>query len=153
MPDCPLKLFINQFTRTPITLLGIDQCWKMFCPNPRSFNLHPYAIITFVDGATAYYEFPRMEKMSQWDALQRERLRKLFFDIMPWDDYKTLRASIARYIARCYFDPGNPPTTVSLSYNCQDIPPLEHMVQRIPPPIETVGKNFFVYKVRPGDFQ
>lgn len=153
MADCPLKQWLNQYTRVPMMLLGVDQCWKMFCPNPRIFSLHSYAIITFVDGTTTYYEFPRLEKMSQWNAFLRERLRKYYCDTLPWDDFKMLRPSLARYIARCYYDPDNPPTTISLCYNSQDIPALPHIEPRVPPQIETVSKNFYVYKIRPGDFQ
>src|ERR1700722_16260681 len=73
--DCPLKNFIEPHTRKIQLFLGIDQSWRMFCPNPRGFCFHPYAVITFQDGSTAYYEFPRPDKMNQLNAFMRERER------------------------------------------------------------------------------
>ncbi len=60
--DCPFKQFMRQYTRVPEMLLSVEQSWRMFCPNPRAYSMHPYAIVTFQDGSTAYYEFPRLGK-------------------------------------------------------------------------------------------
>ena len=60
--NCPLRKFVHPITRNAELFFGIDQSWRMFCPNPRDFNFHPYAVITFQDGGTAYYEFPRGDK-------------------------------------------------------------------------------------------
>src|SRR5476651_1259029 len=69
--DCPLIRYVRQYTRGIEIMLGIEQSWLMFCPNPRDFNFHTYAVITFEDGSTTYYEFPRPDKMNQLTALLR----------------------------------------------------------------------------------
>ena len=153
MADCPLKQFVYTYTRTPEFVLSLEQSWRMFCPNPRVYSLHCYAIVTFKDGATAYYEFPRLEKMSQWDAMLRERLRKHFDDIMPWYEFRMFRPYIAQYVARGFFDPNNPPIQVSLCFNREDIPSLPDIKPRFPMPRHSQRQNYFVYKVRPEDFR
>ncbi len=151
--DCPLRRFIHPFTRRIELVLGIDQSWKMFCPNPRDFNFHPYAVITFQDGSTAYYEFPRPDKMNQLNALMRERLRKHFYDILPWDDFCIFRPSIARYIARCFVDPSNQPSQVSLCYNSEAIGRLPKIIPHNSLPAGTARHTFFVYQVRTEDLK
>jgi hypothetical protein len=153
MADCPLKQAVHQYTRLPELLLGAEQSWRMFCPNPRTYSLHCYAIVTFKDGATAYYEFPRLERMSQWDAFLRERLRKHYDDIMPWFEFRMFRPFIARYIARGFFDASNPPIQVSLCFNRENIRSMPYPSPRFPSPRERVRENFYVYKVRPEDFR
>lgn len=56
--NCPLKSYVRKFTQTIELFTGIEQSWNMFCPNPREVSFHPYAIVTFQNGSTAYYEFP-----------------------------------------------------------------------------------------------
>lgn len=154
LPNCPFKSHVHPFTKVPEFFLGIDQSWRMFCPNPRGFNLHVYAIITFKNGETAYYEFPRGDKMDQLTAALRERLRKHFYDLMPWDDFSVFRPSIARYLARCFNDPGNPPTEISLCYNKEDIKLLPAKMisrEKMSPGLDR--KTYFVYQVMPEDLK
>ncbi len=151
--DCPLRQFVHQYTRGLELFFGVDQSWRMFCPNPRDFCFHPYAVITFQDGSTAYYEFPRPDKMSQFQALMRERVRKHFYDIMPWSDFSVFRPSIARYIARAYADPNNEPTQVSLCYNADDIGRLPKLIPHNHPLTGTKRNTFFVYQVRVEDIK
>jgi len=152
LADCPLKGFLHPYTRIPELLLGVEQSWRMFCPNPRTYSMHTYAIVTFKDGATAYYEFPRLEKMSQWDALLRERLRKHYDDIMPWFEFRMFRPFIAQYIASGLSDASNPPVQVSLYYNRTNIPSMPYPTPRFPTPRDHERENFYIYKVRGEDY-
>lgn len=152
--NCPLRKFVHPITRNAELFFGIDQSWRMFCPNPRDFNFHPYAVITFQDGGTAYYEFPRGDKMTQLNAFFRERMRKHFYDIMPWDDFSVFRPTIARYIARCFANPYNQPSQVSLCYNGDPISLMAtKMIHRNQLPVGTNRKTYFVYQVSPEDFK
>ena len=151
--NCPLKHFVRQYTRGIEILLGIDQSWRMFCPNPRDYNFHPYALITFADGSTAFYEFPRPDKMNQLDALLRERLRKHFYDILPWDDYKIFRPSVARYIARSFYNPKNQPVRICLCYNDVPLGRIPKIIPRENLPVGTARKTYFIYQVSPEDFK
>ena len=151
MADCPFKTFAATYTHIPELLLGTEQSWRMFCPNPRTYSMHSYAIVTFKDGTTSYYEFPRLEKMSQWDACLRERVRKHYDDILPWFEFRMFRPFVARYIARGLSNPENPPIQVSLYFNKQPIPALPYIRPRFPTPRETEHNNFYVYRVRAED--
>ncbi len=152
--NCPLKTFIRKYTHHIELFLGIEQAWNMFCPNPRDYSFHPYAIITFRDGTTSYYDFPRPEKMNQLEETLRERVRKAFYDNMPWDDYSVFRPTIARHIARCFANPNNPPTEVTLCYNGDRVTLMEEkFVPYGTPMIGVNRKIYFVYQVSPEDFK
>jgi hypothetical protein len=154
LSPCPFKGYMHRITRPVEIFLGLDQSWCMFCPNPRDFNFHTYALVTFKDGSTGYYEFPRPDHMNQLKAALRERMRKHFYDIMPWDDFSVFRPSVARYVARCFANPKNPPTQVSLCYNGESIKPLSQGI--IPSntlPAGTGRKTYFVYQVSPEDLK
>jgi len=152
--NCPLKTYVRQFTQSIELFCGIEQSWNMFCPNPRDYSFHPYAIITFQDGSTALYEFPRPEKMNQLEETLRERVRKAFYDNMPWDDYSVFRPTLARHIARCFANPKNPPTQVSMCYNGDRVTLMENkMIPYGRPMRGAERKTFFVYQVSPEDFK
>lgn len=56
---------------------GLDQTWSMFAPNPASVNSYLDAVITFTDGSTEKWTFPRSSRMSPWDRFTAgERVRK-----------------------------------------------------------------------------
>ncbi len=150
--ECPLKTTLRTYTHPVEMLFGIEQSWRMFCPNPRAYSMHVYAIVTFQDGSTTYYELPRLEKMSQLDAFMRERIRKQFDDISPWFEFRMFRPFIARYVARGLYDPDNPPIQVSLNINREPIPLMPYHIPRFPTPRETIRENFFIYKVTARDF-
>ncbi len=151
--DCPMRRYFRKSTHPIEVMLGIDQSWRMFCPNPRDFNFHPYTVITFEDGSTAYYEFPRPDQMNQLEALLRERLRKHFWDILPWDDYKVFRPTIGRYIARSFYNPNNQPVRVSFCFNRIDLGRIPKIVPRDHLSPGTSRHIYFVYQVSPEDFK
>lgn len=56
---------------------GLDQTWSMFAPNPSSVNSYLDATITFKDGSTEKWTFPRSSQLSDWDRFTGgERFRK-----------------------------------------------------------------------------
>ena len=92
--------------------------------------------------------------MTQLNAFFRERMRKHFYDIMPWDDFSVFRPTIARYIARCFANPYNQPSQVSLCYNGDPISLMAtKMIHRNQLPVGTNRKTYFVYQVSPEDFK
>jgi len=59
-----------------MTLTGLDQNWQMFSPNPDGIDAYMAANIVMADGKTAYYEYPRMEKLDYMTKYREERYRK-----------------------------------------------------------------------------
>lgn len=56
---------------------GLDQTWSMFAPNPTAVNSYLDAVITFKDGSTERWTFPRSSQMDDWDRFTGgERFRK-----------------------------------------------------------------------------
>lgn len=91
--------------------------------------------------------------MNQLEETLRERSRKAFYDNMPWDDYSVFRPTLARHIARCFADPKNPPTQVSLCYNGEKVTLMgEKMIPYGKMMLGTNRKTFFVYQVSSTDF-
>src|SRR3954469_688867 len=55
---------------------GLWHSWDMFSPDPLSLNFNVQAFITYADGVTETWDFPRMDKMGLWEKFQKERYRK-----------------------------------------------------------------------------
>jgi hypothetical protein len=98
----------------------------------RTINVHMNAVITFSDGSTKIYEFPRMEKLDLAGRFQKEKMRKLCEDVLPWAGFEEFLPAVARYIARANLNPDNPPIMVTISHNWTNMPPPDpkHWVMR-----------------------
>jgi hypothetical protein len=153
LPDSPLRSRVIDWSWMVDSLLGVEQNWQMFCPTVRDLNFHISAIITFADGTSTLWEFPRFDNTSFWFCFTRSRLRKQLNDNLIWDDFASFHPAIARYIARCYVDPKNQPVKVSLAYNWFKVPPIEEAPDRLHLPQHIHRYTFFVYAVRPEDLR
>lgn len=80
---------------------GLDQTWSMFAPNPASVNSYLTATLTFKDGSTEKWTFPRS---SQIDGLKRftagERYRKYQQENLVPMEKSELWFDLSRYVAR-----------------------------------------------------
>lgn len=56
---------------------GLDQTWSMFAPNPSAENSYLDAVISFKDGSTEKWTFPRSSMLDDWERFTTgERIRK-----------------------------------------------------------------------------
>ena len=101
---------------------GLFQAWDMFAPNPMGLNTYLEAVITFRDGKTRTWTFPRMENLPIAQRYSKERYRK-FAEYLRLDKFSALWPDCARSVARLNNDPGDPPVQVSLVRNWSEIPP------------------------------
>ncbi|UXR64633.1 hypothetical protein EZJ49_16350 [Bdellovibrio bacteriovorus] len=80
---------------------GLDQTWSMFAPNPASVNSYLTATLTFKDGSTEQWTFPRA---SQLDDMERftagERYRKYQQENLLPMEKEELWFDLSRYVAR-----------------------------------------------------
>lgn len=135
-------------------LLGLGQGWSVFAPNLRRYNPHTTATITFADGSTTLYEFPRMEKMSLVARFCKEKWRKFDVDNMPWSTAYMYHEDTARYVARqVNNDPANPPLQVALTVHWADVPDLPTFVPSDKFPEHDKAASVFVYRVRKKDLR
>lgn len=100
---------------------GLWQGWDMFAPNPLTTNFDVVAEITFRDRSKKIWVFPKMERLGLVERYQKERYRKwreqvrLDGNVVVWRD-------TARWIARQFSNPENPPIHVSLTRHWTPIP-------------------------------
>jgi hypothetical protein len=129
---------------------GLFQHWKMFS-QLRRINDYLTANVTYQDGSSKVWEFPRLEKMGYFDKLIHERWRTFANEYLRDDAQAGLWPDAARHIARLNNRSGNPPVHVALVRNWSDIPPPDPDKSYVPgPPQQFV---FFQYNVRPGDLE
>lgn len=115
LKDSPLKFYLL-FT-------GFWQYWDMFSPNPASTDFYGTAEITYKDGRTLLYTYPRMYEMGMAEKYVSERYRKFYERAHP-DLYKWIWPTFAQVIAlKNYTDPSNPPVKVALTRHWLPIAP------------------------------
>lgn len=93
---------------------GFWQYWDMFSPNPSSQDMYGDAMVTFKDGTTKRYQYPRMYTTPIGTRYLRERYRK-FFERAHMEKYAYFWRVFARRIALENFtDRDNPPVKIVL---------------------------------------
>ncbi|CAN5361551.1 hypothetical protein BH11ARM2_BH11ARM2_13310 [soil metagenome] len=93
---------------------GSWQYWDMFSPNPSNQDLYGDAMVTFKDGTTKRYQYPRMYTTPIGPRYLKERYRK-FYERAHLEKYAYFWRVFARRIALENFtDPNNPPVKVVL---------------------------------------
>ena len=128
---------------------GLFQAWDMFAPDPVKLNSYVDAQVTFRDGTSRTWAFPRMDRLGLADRYFKERYRKFSTEYLRMDSFSALWPDAARYIARANFNRANPPVAVQLNRHWSEInPPTESGLGERGPWREF---TFFSYPVKPGD--
>jgi len=109
------------WVRAYLVTTGFQQSWQMFSPNPDTRDIDIEALVTYRNGETRSWRFPRMRTLGYGARYRRERMRK-FLEIANYNSL--LWPSLARYAAQvCRKNPQNPPVLVTLVRYSRDIPP------------------------------
>jgi hypothetical protein len=94
---------------------GFWQYWDMFSPNPASIDFYGTATVTFQDGTSKLYQYPRMYDESISKKYVTERFRK-FYERAHTESDKFLWPYFAQRVAlESFTSPGNPPVKVVLT--------------------------------------
>ena len=138
---------IKESVRPYMHWAGLFQVWDMFSPNPLNVNTYIEAELTFRDGRTRIWKFPRMHELGYVERYFKERYRKFATERVRLDANSALWPDVARYIARLNNDPSNPPTVVRLVRYWSEITPPggSH------PPDPLHHFVFFIHFVSAGD--
>jgi len=147
MPNSPLRDRILAPVYRYFLALGLTQSYAVFTPYVATTNVILTATVTLKDGTTAVWVFPRMERLALAARGAKERYRKWWHDNLLQDPCSAIRPDAARFVARQFADPANPPVLVSLQSHSRPIPPppgVEFDQKNMPQPEQ---KTFFVYKV------
>lgn len=152
LPSSDTKDRIMSRLRALVNLFSISQVWNMFGTGARPWHQRMVANITFADGSTKIYEFPRMELMSLSERYMREKMRKLFVDALPSTDFAEYLPDICRTLARANADAENEPMLVTLFLKVGEIPaPNGPIVGRHDLPHRLHTDILIVYKVKESD--
>lgn len=150
----PLRSVAYDYAWKIAVVFGWYQHWSLFSPNVRHSIFHETALITYEDGSTQLYEFPRMDKMDYWERHKHEKLRKMFNDniLYPWPNngFVKFLPSIAHYLAECNSNPQNQPSMVQITWNSNENPPPDpaNWNYRDKLPYHIYKTIRFVYQVR-----
>lgn len=121
---------------------GFWQYWDMFSPNPASIDFYGTATITFKDGTTKLYQYPRMYEESIPTKYVTERYRK-FYERAHTEQERYLWPIFAQRVALLnYRDPNDPPVTVVLTRHWLTVAPPGQPQQQ-----EYNSYNYFTYTV------
>ena len=148
--DTPLTVSLRSIAAPYVLWAGLFQKWDMFSPDPPKLNGYVTAEITYADGHTSVWSFPRMDQLGLFDKYTKERYRKFANENLRLDAFAPLWPDAARYIARLNKgQPSNPPVSVAL---------VRHWSFVQPPSRDGSPENgpwnhfkFFQYPVKPGD--
>ena len=137
--------------RPYLTITAFAQNWNMFSPNPDKMDVYLEAKITYANGQTKSWEFPRMVHLGYVKRYEEERWRKMT-EVVTHGSNQNLWPMLARYAARVNNpDPKNPPVRVEMIQHSRIIPPPG---QAIPPytvaPLQT-NNGPSITLIHPGD--
>jgi hypothetical protein len=123
-PRLPLHHQLFKPVKPAVDYAGLWQTFAVFVPNPRRTNIYLDALISFDDGKSTIWQFPRLEQMSILQRLQKERYRKFGNDHAYLADEKMLWPDLARFAAKQAQRPGAAAVSVTLRRHLQAIPPF-----------------------------
>jgi hypothetical protein len=159
LPGSTFRYYFTKPIADYVIWSGLWHSWDMFSPDPLTINFTLQAEITYQNGASKVWTFPRMEKLGYWERYQKERYRK-WRERVRIDIYSAIWDDTARYIARLNDTPTNHPVQVTLIRYWEPIP-VPAMVPRrstfrdyqpmIEEPKYPFKYHFKVYDVKPGD--
>lgn len=109
-----LQEAVSDFFKPALLFSGLWQCWDMFAPEPLSVSSHLEAEVTLASGEVKTWVFPRVEDFQGFEKYTKERYRKWANDRIRLDEYSLAWPDTARFVARQFKDPANPPRKVRL---------------------------------------
>lgn len=111
LPSSAIKSEVGPTANRLVRIMGVEQNWGVFSPNPRSASIDVYAIVRFEDGSSARWDLP--EGGPVVENLRYYRWRK-WLERVRADDYSNLWDPTARWIASLYDDRRSPVVRVEL---------------------------------------
>ena len=111
LPDSSVARSVSATSNQIVRVLGFEQAWGVFAPDPRPTSLKLEARVTFADGSQATWHMPQGDKVVS--NLRYYRWRK-WLERVRADDYQYMWEPTARWIAEKYRDRASPVTEVQL---------------------------------------
>jgi hypothetical protein len=111
LPPSALQRATSEPAGEIVRLLGSEQAWGVFAPNPRSISIGLEAQVTFADGTTTTWTLPDGPALGA--NLRYYRWRK-WLERVRADAYRGIWAPTAEWIAGLYDDQPSPVVRVDL---------------------------------------
>jgi hypothetical protein len=111
LPDSSVARSVGATSNQVVRVLGMEQAWGVFAPDPRPTSIGLEAKVTFADGSHATWHLPHGDPVVS--NLRYYRWRK-WLERVRADDYKDIWDPTARWIASLYADRSSPVTQVQL---------------------------------------
>lgn len=140
LPSSTIERELGASANQIIRVVGAEQSWGVFAPDPRSTSLRLEARVTFADGSTTTWEVPDGPRIGA--NLRYYRWRK-WLERIRSDDFSGLWRATAQWIASLYEDEPSPVATVELVRHFRD-----NVISGEQPPWEEF--TFFTLRVEPG---
>ena len=121
MPPSKFRGYMTEPVKDYVIQTGLWHSWDMFSPDPISVIYRVHAQIHFQDGSMDIYHLPSMEKLGYFERYQKERYRK-WRERIRQDNFNITWDDTARYIARMYNNPTNPPRQIVLVREWDSVP-------------------------------
>jgi len=152
-PSSYVKGTLESYCTKAMIFCGSVQCWSVFSPQLNHTIYHETAVITYRDGASKIYEYPRMSKINYWERFKHEKLRKVFGDCIPWEGYEPFLPSVSQHLALSNANKNNQPEIITLVFNSSSNPKPDpkNWNYRDKLPFHTDKSATFVYSVRDQD--
>ena len=111
IPSSAIKNKEGETATRVVRMMGLEQNWGVFSPDPRSSSLGLYATVEFADGTTERWDLPDGGPVIE--NLRFYRWRK-WLERVRADGYENLWDPTARWIASLYDDRPSPVVEVEL---------------------------------------
>lgn len=111
LPPSALDRAVDEPADRAVRLLGIEQAWGVFAPNPRTTSLRLEAHVTFADGSSTTWTVPSGPRIGS--NLRFYRWRK-WLERARADGYRSIWRPTAEWIASIHSDGPSPVTRVEL---------------------------------------
>jgi len=137
---------------------GQWQHWTLFAPDPMPYHRHLGGRVTFRSGKWKEYTLPRVEQLDAFHAHLHARYREYQYGL---SGPREVMEDLARYIARSWNDPSDPPQRVTVFICQMEIPKhdrpgrpaAEDYPTLLRDPARIVNVPIVDYEVKPEDLR
>jgi hypothetical protein len=134
------------------SLMGLQQEWSLFAPDPLVVNSYVDAHVALQNGEVRIWTFPQLETLDFKERYSKARYRK-YAGWLYRNDFSYAWPDAARYVARQFQSSASRPRSVDLVRHWARIPPLTSDRDERDTVPEWRSNIFFVYQIPPDELK
>lgn len=142
----PLRTAMLKPFASAVVFSGLWQGWGVFSPNVRKRSIILFARVTYTNGTSDIWLYPRLDHMDVTKRAVLERYRKFACDHINWEENSYLWPDFAKFVARLHSDDTRRVRSVDLYRMWKDLLPPERVLagERM----KFVSNRFYHYDAR-----